>query len=314
MNAQNSTRPQRYRRQLFTVHQLEQSAPSWASRLQPLYNDWKSLKLSDAEAASIYLLIGLETRLPGRWLGGKSPTRLSAFSNGPRLSDWIALSPVLARHFREDTTIAEVIHGFSLKGVRLVARETLLHWLQGEWPLVLTEQIPSPVKLLEEQIWGRRMVTAAFKKEELSLYLHDDRDALSFLLHDLGHAEQFYRNDLNRCGQIASYRLLHEAHLAGLLFAPRAYSNKWEDQLDYLIADLNTHPLHFWSVFWASARENFGPEKNHNFELWRKDLFLLWNLPQRIQSIMERPSRNVSAINSEILLQYLFQRGSEKLN
>lgn len=314
LNGQKPLRPKRYRKQLFSAQQLKDSAAQWATQLNPLYKAWKANKISPAEAACVYLILGLEARLPGRWLGGRSPSRLTPIPSGPPIGEWLCLSPSLARHLSQNMPLSQVIHGFSLKGVRLVARETLLRWLAGEWPLLLTDQIPTPVELLKEQIWGRRLVTAAFQESELANYLHDDRDALSFLLHDLGHAEQFFRNKIHRDGQIGSYRLLQQAQFADNLYAPSQFSGKWDQQLDYLIADLNTHPLHFWSVFWASARECFGPNHQPDFAIWRDQLFSLWDLPPRIQLIMQRPSRNASPEEAELLLHFLLQKSSQNLH
>jgi len=258
--------------------------------------------------------MGLEARLPGTWLGGRSPTRLSIKPAGPALSQWLELSPLIRRHIGPNTTVAEVLHSFSLKGVRLVAREALLRWLNHEWPLVLSAEIPSPIELLQQQIHGHRVVTTAFAKEQLASYLHDDRDALSFLLHDLGHAEQFFRDDFHRLGQIGCYRMLFAAHQAELLFVPQSYSSRWESQLDYLIADLNTHPVHFWSVFWASARENFGPSKEHEFLRWQSQLFELWALPPVHRQTLTRPSRNIAPEAARELLDYLSLHGKNPLN
>lgn len=269
----------RYQRLFIDPNDLENLAANWEARLTPLWQAWKQGQLSEAEVAAIYLLIGLQVRSPDAWLAGPSRSHLSPVCPSPTIQDWIPLSPRLSKWLSPTALISEVLSGFSLRGVRLCARETLLQWMRGDVDLRLLDHVPSPDEMLDLQAQGGRWISLMFKRHELAKPILDGRDALSFLLHDLGHAWQFFVSAENRRGQISFYRMLQKARDHRLLDEPSLYDTSWPQRLDYLIADLNTHPVHFALIFWASARRSFEVTNEvRAFSEWRAKLYQAWQL------------------------------------
>lgn len=264
---------------------MSEISQEWSRRLAPVCCAWKHGHLTDGETAGLSLLISLQLRLPHHWLMGRDPLPVIE-KGGCLVHDWIEFEPRLQRWIQPTMSLGEVLAAFNLRGVRLVARRALLNWLSGEWDLRLTDRIPSPEEMLNLQIQGGRWVSMIFDEARLSQIVHDDRDALSLLLHDLGHADQFFSNPEQRRGQIAFYSLLNKARQAGLLNEPSDFDPNWQERLEYLISDLNTHPAHFVSVFWASARQSFNG--NPAFQNWRQKLYLAWDLSKTDQEAHEK--------------------------
>lgn len=263
---------------MLPMEQLGARAHAWSEALQPVYVSWKQHELSDPEAASLYLCISLQFWFEGDWISGLDPLGIGSVPLSKLLFPWLKLDGRSQRKTAGITTIAELINNFSFKSIRKDARLALIRWLKGEIDLSLSDGIPTPGEVLAMQVEGRRLVSALFKPGELNKLVHDGRDALSFLLHDLGHAEKFFGSGFEPDAQIGCYRLLKRALDAGKLDSLSEFDPDWNDRLHYLIADLNSHPVHILSVFWAMAREAFfRASRAADFEVWRREIFELWN-------------------------------------
>ncbi|MFI5391168.1 MAG: hypothetical protein ACHQYQ_07395 [Bacteriovoracales bacterium] len=110
------------------------------------------------------------------------------------------------------------------------AQLTLLKWLDGEWPIVLTNKIPTPSEMLSIQAKGKRFVSWL---PHLNGPILEKKDNWDFMLHDLMHAERFFHlPELYRAQKGFFQWLLDQSfQLTGF---------EW----DYLRSDMNTHPLH----------------------------------------------------------------------
>ncbi len=115
-------------------------------------------------------------------------------------------------------------------------------WLLDAWPLRLMLRIPSPGEVLAMQAGGERPVTLIPLPRARQPVL-GKANGFAFLVHDLEHAWKF-------CGEARSFRLqrlffglLQQAH-AGGCFAPFLDDPAFADRFDYLISDMNTHPVH----------------------------------------------------------------------
>lgn len=298
-------RRNRYQSQLFTDLQLRQMAPAWAMRLDPLYKAWKCQQIKPADVAGLYLLHSVETRLPGRWLGGRAAPLGEPF--GPLVRKWFEPPKSLERWISPTLTLGQLLSSFHIRGVRQVARDVLCRWMKGEYPLTLTDRVPTAEEILNLQIAGGRWVTTVFLESELCRPVHDGRDALSFLLHDLGHAGQFFGNPRFQSGQIGSYRLLAKAQAENLLLQPGQYHSQWQEHVHYFLSDLNTHPVHFWAVFWARAREGFGHHRKEEYLAWRDRLFGLWRWPDDLRPLSENLSHHVTEAEAESLITLLLR-------
>lgn len=269
----------KYRRFLFNDEsQLKVLAPIWEKELHPLYHSWKSRELSDSETAAAYLLIGLQQLYMNQWAVGPCRARSEKMPPNSPAFRWIPFQGRITKWASAEDSLFEIVNNYSLGSIRLVARESLCRWFLGEVPIVLIDHLPSPKEMLEFQAEGTRPVTALFQLQELSNIVLDGRDSLSFFLHDLGHVAQFFGKPDWFEGQKKIYQLLKSAYANGLLNDNSIELTEWSSKLEYLISDLNTHPTHFLSVFWAAARECFSQSQNLSaFEAWRDKLFEFWN-------------------------------------
>jgi hypothetical protein len=129
-------------------------------------------------------------------------------------------------------------HGISA-GVPVV----LAQWLRGAWPLVLREDIPSPLEVLRLQAAGTRAVTALTAYERLSAPVLHKPDAFAFFVHDLEHAYKFFFSPELHAGQRAFFTRLAAACDQGV-FAPYLDDADFVERLHYLMSDMNTHPEH----------------------------------------------------------------------
>jgi hypothetical protein len=141
-----------------------------------------------------------------------------------------------------------------------------LGWLRGQWPLSLTARIPSPEEVLRMQVAGTRPVTVVADYPRALRPVLAKADGFAFLVHDLEHAYKFFHDPRLHRGQRTFFRLLLGTVEAGL-FEPYRADPEFARQFDYLISDMNTHPVH--SLRYLSAvliecalrREGRGPKE-----------------------------------------------------
>lgn len=119
----------------------------------------------------------------------------------------------------------------------------LVHWLQGTWPLILRQDIPSPRDILHWQAQGRRAVTVLTDYPRLREPVLNKANAFVFFLHDLEHAYKFFHSPALRDGQCAFFAMLEAAFDRGV-FIPYFDSAEFVTQFHYLMSDMNTHPEH----------------------------------------------------------------------
>lgn len=268
----------RFRKVILPREQLGPRSHAWAEALSPIYMSWKARQLTDAETAALYLVVSLQFWFEGEWVNGPDPLGIDPIPDSRPLPPWLDMDRRTRKRVNSQATIAELINNYSFKAIRRDARIALARWMSDEIQLTLTDGIPAPSEVLTLQVEGRRLVSALFKAEEIDHLVHDGRDALSFLLHDLGHAQKFFGGGLEPDAQIGCYRLLKQALDAGKFDLLSRLDPGWEDRLHYLIADINSHPVHILGVFWAMVRETFLKGSTiSEFEKWREDIYEMWN-------------------------------------
>jgi hypothetical protein len=273
-------RKQRFRKILLPLEELPLRASAWRDQLVPIQEAWRSGRLTDAEAAAHYLLGSLQFWFPKTWAG--------------------------VRQVPCDLGVRDLVAQYSLKAVRLDARRALLRWLDGRVSLTLVDYIPEPREVLRAQVNGRRYVSALFKTSELGRLVHDGRDALSFILHDLGHAEKFFGGELETQAQIGCYRLFLRSLEAGQFTRLAEIDAEWNEKLHYMIADLNSHPAHILSVFWATAREVYRTGATElEFHSWRKQVYSVWewssDVRQANEELMARQNQEAAVFLCKVL-------------
>ncbi|MGI9211596.1 MAG: hypothetical protein ACR2HF_03920, partial [Methylococcaceae bacterium] len=142
-----------------------------------------------------------------------------------------------------DTELVFRLETFQYKGIIPGVPKALAEWLRGRWPLTLLERVPGSREVLDFQVRGTRPVTLMAAYPRMLEPVLGKANGLDFMVHDLEHACKFFADaELNRL-QRQFFRWLWKAETEGVL-------NPWPDdavyaqRLDYLISDMNTHPVH----------------------------------------------------------------------
>ncbi|MGE4130607.1 MAG: hypothetical protein AB7F86_03170 [Bdellovibrionales bacterium] len=153
-------------------------------------------------------------------------------------------------------TPADLLRVFQIKGVREDSRLGLLHWLSGEYELILTASTPTPHEVLKMQTRGQRVVTVFSEPELQWRPMGRHPHALAFTLHDLEHAHKFFANQ--HSSQVRFFQCLKTAYEDGA-FSQGLRDPQFTKALEYLMADMNSHPAHLSQylraiVFEAQAR------------------------------------------------------------
>lgn len=167
----------------------------------------------------------------------------------------------------------ELFSHYHLKGVREDSQLGLLGWLRGDYRLEARLDLPTPREMLEVQCQGRRIVTLLLKPEQQFTPIGRHAGAYEFLLHDLEHAHKFFGGEFH--GQVRFFRLLRKALDHGLL------QDLLGPQLDYLMADMNSHPVHMLKYLKAIALNGLGGT-DRQLAFWSQALFEFWQLPPSV--------------------------------
>lgn len=148
-----------------------------------------------------------------------------------------------------DSYWGELFLESKFKCIKAKAGRALGMWLSGDWNLALLHHIPSVYEVLSLQAQGRRCVTLFTEQSQWGQPKLAKENALHFFVHDLEHAVQFY--DYFHADQVSlNDRLLKmydQGHFSELMKTP------FEERLDYLLSDMNTHPQHshqFLEAIW----------------------------------------------------------------
>jgi hypothetical protein len=118
----------------------------------------------------------------------------------------------------------------------------LADWFADKVDLRLTEKPVPALEMLRAQAEGWRYVTVSFRHALAGELIEGTRDAFEFALHDLGHAYAFFKADYYPQGQMEFFKaLLNDLET----LAPFAEADtKFAADLEYCMADMNSHPQH----------------------------------------------------------------------
>lgn len=217
--------------------QLEAKYGFLDTAMASLSAQWRSSKLRDATFAALYFL-HWQIHAHGRRFAARrfrcdARPDPAQWLNELRQVDGAARDELLIRYFERYQFLA-VIPNVNI---------ALVHWLQGSWPLVLCEHVPLPVEVLDFQVRGLRPVTLICDTARARMAVLSKPDAFAFMTHDLEHAYKFFHaarlHELQRNFFIA----LQAAHQRNV-FASYACDPEFRARFDYLISDMNTHPVH----------------------------------------------------------------------
>jgi hypothetical protein len=148
----------------------------------------------------------------------------------------------LADFLADDVNPYDLFDQLVFKKVKKKALIALQHWINLEWPFILTDRILSPYEILAYQAQGIRPVSMILQTEQTPI-LHKD-DALEFFLHDLEHGFQFFYDlELQEMQKLFFKNVF--TSLKTDLWKPYLASPKFKKDFYYLISDMNTHLEHY---------------------------------------------------------------------
>lgn len=206
-------------------------------RIPGLAARWRTRDLSDAAYAALYFL-NWQIAMHGR----RFASRKSKNDPRPEASIWLADFERSAGEALESLLI-DRIERYHFLGVIPNASAALSAWLRGEWPLLLTERIPTPEEVLHMQAGGRRPVTVVADYPLLLRPVLKKPNGFAFFVHDLEHAYKFFHDRNLHEGQRKFFGLILQAVRRGL-FSPYLGDKVFAEKFDYLVSDMNTHVIH----------------------------------------------------------------------
>lgn len=235
----------------------------------------------EAELVTEFVLKGCARRQSTAWLGSQLREHKPSPTSTALIRRLESLNMPLTAKTRDRLvgleTFADLFRSFQLKAVREDSLLGLLGWLEGHYPLELWYRQPTPHEMLAMQAEGRRVVTLFTDPADQDRKIGRHAGAYEFCLHDLEHAEKFFGGETQ--GQIRFFQWLSHSLQAGL-FQELIEDPQFAGELDYLMADMNSHPVHLMKYLKAIAigvfERRLGRGTPH-FDEWCEKLFTDWN-------------------------------------
>lgn len=262
----NGIRRGKFKKVLASAEELQIEAPVLAAHLKAL----RALNLPQPLHAALWTLHYLRVRHPRGWWGAHRKDAVCAHNFNIPWSEipsfeWNEEERALLERY---PTLGLLLSHRAFRATPEPVHRALLSFSTGAYPLVIMDRVPTVAEVLAQQTQGKRCVTLFHQEAWLSKMILGERDPLSFAFHDLIHADHFFHANAERLGQIGFYRQIDRLHREGVLDGWLA-CEKFPDQLEYLMADMNSHPLHLWKCFKAICHMGRTPE---TVELFRETL------------------------------------------
>jgi hypothetical protein len=243
--------------------------------------------------------------------GERFASRTSKHDPRPEAAGW-------AEAFGQDSDAAlrarlvETFGRYHFLGVIPNVPAALRAWLREEWPLTLTERIPSPAEVLALQAAGTRPVTVVAGYPRCLGPVLGKADGFAFLVHDLEHAHRFFHDPRLHAGQRRLFERLAVAVGRGL-FEPYRGDPAFAAKFDYLISDMNTHVVH--SLRYLAAilvecllrregrvpRDPLSPAGEEELAGLLRGLASLWGFPEPAGAALLRLAGGFTAADAGVL-------------
>lgn len=250
--AKQKLRAGKFKKILLEPEGLSLEAPQVHAILCQLYEDYLNQVLTSAEYAALWLVAYLRIRHPYGWWGAHRRDAVHSHKLTKLLLDYpyFDWSTEEVKLLSRYPTLGELLNHRAFRATPMPVHRALLAWSTGDYALILMDRIPSVQEVLEQQIQGKRCVTLFHQLPRLGQLVLGERDPLGFGMHDLIHADHFFHANADKLGQIGFYRIIHQLVREEMLrdFFP---ITGFEGRLEYLMADMNSHPLHLFKCFRA---------------------------------------------------------------
>lgn len=235
---------------VFTLALALVSDPAFSNAIAIYKKAWQAGHLRDAELAALYFL---------QWQGALHGKAFASrrYKQDPRadFASWqqqcnsaqaTALSALLITYLSR----------YQFRGVIPNVSHALVAWLNNQWSLCLCDYIPDPRAVLAMQTRGIRPVTILTESPRMLQPVLEKPNAFVFMQHDLEHAWQLFHDPQLQEVQVRFAQLVQHALQQGL-FDRYLHDALFSDQFDYLISDMNTHPLHALYYLNATVTEYY---------------------------------------------------------
>lgn len=180
--------------------------------------------MTDAELACAFVADGVRRASGVRWLQGAWAPVMPSRSTSPLV------------RFVAERRLCKIERG--------VARG-LVAWGDGERPVDLLFEVPSPRQVLALQARGRRCVSLL----DAGAPTAPHEDALAFAVHDLCHLEKFVDPE-HHIAQRGFFALVHRAMSEPSWAAAfeAGFDDAWAKDRDYVVADMNGSPVFLFAA------------------------------------------------------------------
>lgn len=281
-----SSRPGRYRHQLLSTELVQKGSPALLNLFAQLRS--QSMQLAEAEIAAVALLALFSLKGPKAFEKKPSPNQ----KNPSILADTILKifdqhqlpTQRLRAMTQPHSSLYELISSLRFRGVPDSARQSLLCWLDGKYPLHLYFHVPSVSEVFSFQKKGHRIVSLLCKEPELSEG-YKGRDVLSFLIHDLIHAHEFYCQPQQTLQQIGFYQWISQIHNLEIVQAQLQRSEIFLNSWNYLLSDMNSYCGHMLKTTHAILSQQW--PANDFPEIWTQ-LLQRTSLPEAYLEIFKK--------------------------
>ncbi|MFN3455137.1 MAG: hypothetical protein ACK41T_09285 [Pseudobdellovibrio sp.] len=207
------------------------------------------LNLSTHSRIIIWIIVLTCLRRPQDWFGGfkthfaHGDSSLKNYENLNLHDLFLKVGIKWPQKINPLISLTDFITQIKIKPLPDVAHRALYGIHTKKYPTHILDYEPSPLELLKIQCEGYRIITFESDYTKWPDKLYGARDPLSFWLHDCIHAEHFFADNENLISQIGFYKLIYFI-LEQKLIDPKAFVSDFESAFNYLISDMNSHPLH----------------------------------------------------------------------
>ena len=221
------------------------------------------------------LLLSL-LRRPLNWFGGirkntlcnsQLPSANSSYLNSVKMKNFTdSVGVKWVGGINPEISVYEFLNSVKIKSIPEKVFWSLNFLCQNKNLFLISNETPTPYELLKIQARGQRVITF---EENFYLWkelIYEHRDVLSFWLHDLVHAAEFFQNDEQKKLQIYFYRWIEELSTNSsreMCLTHFLSIDHHRTKFEYLISDMNSHPLHLIKTFRAILDE-------HDPQNWQK--------------------------------------------
>jgi len=186
----------------------------------------------------------------------------------------------------------EFFNHYCIRKIKAKAQSALHAILQGQFKVIVTDKIFSPLELLQVQANGQRVVCLHFGHNKRQAQILTKKDGLHFAVHDLEHAWEFYHDQTLYQIQIGTFQMLLQLELKDF-FEDIKKHVQFKERYHYLISDMNTHWGHTL-MYMHAMLVDFCSEQESSIEVFYKNFDQLLELSLREQQAFQKFFTKVS--------------------